>query len=96
MRIRVEGMRAGRLRVHEFELIDYFDEESGNTAMARTTGFTAALAAKTMARRAVAREGVVFPEEVFLGETFDTLVGELASRGVDVTHREREIPQRRE
>lgn len=92
MRIVVEGRSAGRSVAHEFELIDYFDAEAGHTAMARTTGFTAACAARRIASGAIEGGGVRFPEEIFLGEQFDSIVAELGSKGVRIEHREREMP----
>jgi hypothetical protein len=35
---------------------------------------------------------VRFPEEIFLGEQFDSIVAELGTKGVRVQHREREMP----
>ena len=93
MRIVVEGRSAGRSVAHEFELIDYFDAENGHTAMARTTGFTAACAARRIAVGVIEGAGVRFPEEIFLGEQFDSIVAELGTKGVRVEHREREMPQ---
>lgn len=93
MRIVVEGRAGGRSVAHEFELVDYFDAEKGHTAMARTTGFTAACAARRIASGAIEAVGVRFPEEIFLGERFDSIVAELGAKGVRVEHREREMPQ---
>ncbi len=93
MRVVVEGHSAGRSVAHEFELIDYFDADKGHTAMARTTGFTAACAARRIAAGVIEGAGVRFPEEIFLGEQFDAIVAELGTKGVRVEHREREMPQ---
>lgn len=92
MRVVVEGRSGGRSVAHEFELIDYFDAEKSHTAMARTTGFTAACAARRIASGVIEGAGVRFPEEIFLGEQFDSIVAELGSKGVRVEHGEREMP----
>ena len=92
MRVVVEGRSGGRSVAHEFELIDYFDAEKSHTAMARTTGFTAACAARRIASGVIEGAGVRFPEEIFLGEQFDSIVAELGSKGVRVEHRERAMP----
>ena len=92
MRVVVEGRSAGRSVAHEFELIDYFDAEKGHTAMARTTGFSAACAARRIACGVIEGAGVRFPEEISLGEQFDAIVAELGTKGVRVEHREREMP----
>ena len=93
MRVVVEGLSGGRSVAHEFELIDYFDADKGHTAMARTTGFTAACAARRIACGVIEGAGVRFPEEIFLGEQFDAIVAELGTKGVRLGHREREMPQ---
>jgi lysine 6-dehydrogenase len=93
MRVVVEGRFRGAPVAHELELIDYFDAAKGHTAMARTTGFTAACAARRIASGDIDGAGVRFPEEIFLGERFDAIVAELASKGVRIVHRERDIPQ---
>jgi saccharopine dehydrogenase-like NADP-dependent oxidoreductase len=61
------------------------DPESGDTAMARTTGFPATCAARMVAGGAIAERGVRFPEELFVGALGDRLLGELEARGVRVT-----------
>ena len=93
MRVIVEGRAEGVRRAHEFELVDYFDADKGHTAMARTTGFTAACAARRIASRELDGAGVRFPEELFIGDAFESMAAELESKGVRVVHHEREIPQ---
>lgn len=90
MRVIVEGERQGQKATHTFELVDFYDPHQRHTAMARTTGFTAACAARRVASGDLADSGVRFPEEIFVGEQFDSIVAELASKGVRV---EREIAQ---
>ena len=83
----VQGRKDGEPRAHTFELIDFFDPATGNTAMARTAGFTAACAARRIASGSIATRGVLFPEEIFLGDRYDAIVSELADKGVTITHR---------
>ena len=86
MRVVVEGRKEGVPQRHVFELIDYFDPVSGNTAMARTTGFPAACAARMIASGAVTERGVLFPEQLFAGDHYAGFVAELAEKGVSITH----------
>lgn len=90
LKVLVQGSKNGELREHTFELIDFFDTATGNTAMARTTGFTAACAARRIASGSISTRGVLFPDESFLGDRYDAIVLELADKGVTITHRERE------
>jgi lysine 6-dehydrogenase len=86
MRVTVAGVEDGEPRTHHFELVDYFDPQTKYTAMARTTGFPAAQAARMIAAGKIPETGVRFPEHVFLGERGDELFGTLHDRGITVTH----------
>jgi lysine 6-dehydrogenase len=86
MRVTVAGVKDGEPRTHQFELIDYFDPQTKYTAMARTTGFPAAQAARMIADGRIPETGVHFPEQVFIGEREDELFGALQDRGITVTH----------
>jgi RNA polymerase sigma factor (sigma-70 family) len=71
-----------RRRTHTFHLVDFMDPESGDTAMARTTGIPATIAARMKAGGRIAETGVRFPEEIFSGALGDRLLAELEGRGV--------------
>jgi len=56
-----------------YEMKDYFDEETGHTAMQRTTGYSAAIIARTMAKNQVKSFGTLrqeknVPAELFIRE----------------------------
>jgi len=86
MRVVVKGTASGSVRTHTFDLVDFMDPESGDTAMARTTGFPATIAARMMAGGMIAETGVRFPEEIFGGALGDWLLAELETRGGRVAH----------
>ena len=86
MRVVVEGTKDGKRRRHVFELVDYFDPVKGETAMARTTGFSATCAARLIASGAIKERGVLFPEQLFAGEHYEAFVAELSQKGVLITH----------
>jgi lysine 6-dehydrogenase len=88
MRVMVEGTKSGREVRHTFELIDAYDVEKHHTAMGRTTGYTATIAARMIANGELDDKGVVFPELLFIGSRYQTMVDRLAERGVRVIHRE--------
>ncbi len=83
-RVTVIGERDGRSATRSAEMIDRFDEETGFTSMARTTAFTAAIAARLAARGDLPHPGGPFvtPEQAIYGDGFDTLIGELDRMGV--------------
>jgi lysine 6-dehydrogenase len=81
IRVRAMGKKDGRDAEALVELIDYFDEETGFTAMERCTGWSAAIVAEMMARGQTPRGAggveIQVPARPF--------VEELQRRGVNVT-----------
>jgi saccharopine dehydrogenase-like NADP-dependent oxidoreductase len=86
MRVVVKGASAGQEASHTFELVDFMDPATGDTAMARTTCFPATIAARMIARGEIPERGVRFPEELFAERLGDHLLEELENRGVRVRH----------
>ncbi len=79
LRVVVSGTRDGAPHSTTFDLIDYYDEKNGISAMMRTTGYSLSLTGLTQARRQVIRFGVTTPDE---GMPFDRYVDGLRARGV--------------
>jgi lysine 6-dehydrogenase len=77
MRVVVKGVAEEQPVVHTFELVDYKNAETGDTAMARTTGFPATIAARMISAGLLPETGVRFPEELFGGTRGDQLLEEL-------------------
>lgn len=75
-----------------FELLDRTDPETGDSSMARTTGFPCATAARLLLEGAFTKPGV-FPPELFAGDDalYTRLLAELAARGVSVDETEEEL-----
>jgi lysine 6-dehydrogenase len=80
IRIRASGRKDGQPAEVILDLMDSFDEETGFTAMERTTGWDAAIVAGMMARGQVPLGAV----PVELSVPPDLFVQELAKRGIDV------------
>lgn len=66
MKIIVEGKKRGRTVTYTYDLFDRYDEATGIHSMARTTGYTATVAARMIARGLYARKGISVPE--FIGQ----------------------------
>jgi lysine 6-dehydrogenase len=81
VRIKAVGKKDGRDAEAIVELIDYFDEETGFTAMERTTGWSAAIVAAMMARGQIPR-GAGGVETQVPARPF---VEELGRRGLNVS-----------
>ncbi len=83
--VRVEGIEDGSEVCVEYEMVDYYDEEKGITSMAKTTGYTAAIVARMLARGDIKEKGVKWPVRVVKGRLFEELMSGLRERGVVVT-----------
>jgi lysine 6-dehydrogenase len=86
LRIVVEGKRSGEPASHEFEMVDYFDEEKSYTSMGKTTAYPSSIAAQMIMSGDITQRGIVFPEEIFVGELYEPLIEALKARGVLVTY----------
>ena len=83
MRVIVEGQKAGRPQRFVYDLYDEYEPISGQSSMARTTGFPCAIVARMLARGEIKMHGVLPPE--LLGKQpgmLDHMTRELTSRGV--------------
>jgi lysine 6-dehydrogenase len=83
IRIRAMGVRDGQQTEVVLDLMDFYDEETGFTAMERTTGWDAAIVAGMMVRGQTPRGAV----PVELAVPPDLFVEELAKRGIHVKTR---------
>jgi lysine 6-dehydrogenase len=83
IRIRAHGQKAGRPATVTVEMMDFADEETGFTAMERTTGWDAAIVAAMMARGETPLGAV----PVELAVPPGPFVAELHRRGIQVTTR---------
>ncbi|HDQ73885.1 MAG TPA: hypothetical protein ENN19_17580 [Chloroflexi bacterium] len=83
VRIKALGKKDGQEAEALIEVIDYFDEETGFTAMERGTGWSAAIVAEMMARGETPR-GAGGVERMVPAQPFVT---QLRKRGIDVAER---------
>lgn len=85
LQVQVEGTQAGQHVCHTFDLLDRFDQETGTTSMARTTGYTCAVVARLVADGRFARPGICPPELVGADQAcYDFVMAECSARGIDV------------
>lgn len=78
LRVEVTGTRNGEPTTAGWELIDRYDEQTGITAMMRTTGFSLSITGQLQAKREVP-PGVHTPDEGMPAERYIT---ELQKRGI--------------
>ena len=81
LRVTVEGKKGGKKKRLGWELLDYYDEKTGISAMERTTGFSLAITGLMQARQQVKGAGVLTPDEAVDPALY---VAELAKRGVKI------------
>lgn len=87
LRVVVSGKRKGEPATHVFEMVDYYDEDRCYTSMGKTTAFPASIAAQMIVSGEITQRGIVFPEEMFVGELYAPFIEALKSRGVLISHK---------
>lgn len=92
LRVVCDGHRGGRRVRRTFELLDRTDPKTGDTSMARTTGFPCATGARLLLEGAFGRAGVFPPELLAPDEALHArFLADLAARGVVVEETEEEL-----
>jgi lysine 6-dehydrogenase len=81
LRVVVQGTKGGTPKTVGWELLDYFDEKTGISAMERTTGYSLAITGVMQARNDVTAPGVLTPDEAMPAEKY---IGALAKRGINI------------
>jgi lysine 6-dehydrogenase len=79
LRVFAEGTKAGKPKKIGWELVDYYDEENGISAMERSTGYSLSITAQMQARGEIGKSGVFTPDEAMPPQKY---IDELAKRGV--------------
>ena len=81
LRVTVEGTEKGKPKTLSWELIDRFDEETGISAMMRTTGYSLSITGQMQVRREIGEAGVHTPDECVPAAKY---IEELGKRGVRI------------
>jgi lysine 6-dehydrogenase len=77
----IEGWKGTESRTIQYQLIDYFDDETQLTSMMRTTSFPAAAVAVMCADGTITERGVLAPEVAIPPQLF---IDEMRNRGIDI------------
>jgi lysine 6-dehydrogenase len=80
MRVEVEGESNGKPARIAYDLIDYYDEENGISAMNRTTGYSLSITGQMQAEGRVAA-GVLPPDQAIDAKAY---IEALRSRGINI------------
>jgi lysine 6-dehydrogenase len=81
-RVEVSGQKEGRPCRLQADMVDWYDDALGFTAMARTTAFTGAVAAQMIAGGDIQARGLLHPEQIITGPLFDQMMAELARQNI--------------
>ena len=85
MIIEVKGELAGKEVGFRFRILDKFDHEKKVTAMARTTAYTASIAAGMLIRGSIKGPGIIAPEKLGMDQVIaKELLEELKKRGIRI------------
>jgi lysine 6-dehydrogenase len=79
LRVYAEGTKAGKSKRIGWEMVDYYDEETGISAMERSTGYSLSITGQMQARGQIGKSGVFTPDEAIPPQQY---IDELARRGV--------------
>lgn len=83
MRVAVRGLEKGRNVVYTYDMVDYGDEATGLSSMARSTGFTCTAGVRLMAEGKIIDKGILPPELLAKDpEVLPFVLQHLADRGV--------------
>ncbi len=80
----VLGTKAGRPARVDYYLWDEADPRTGISAMARVTGFAAAIGARFVGAGKVRKRGIVAPEDAIGGDLYPEFIAELSRRDIAV------------
>jgi lysine 6-dehydrogenase len=84
LRVVVDGDSGGASRRIVYDLIDYFDEQNGVSAMERTTGYSLSITGQLQASGRIGRAGAFTPDVAVPGDAY---IEALARRGVRIEQR---------
>ncbi|HTD83667.1 MAG TPA: saccharopine dehydrogenase C-terminal domain-containing protein [Gemmatimonadaceae bacterium] len=79
LRVFADGKKGGKPKRIGWEMVDYYDEDNGISAMERSTGYSLSITGQMQARGEIGKAGVFTPDEAIPAEKY---IRELAQRGV--------------
>jgi saccharopine dehydrogenase-like NADP-dependent oxidoreductase len=88
----VTGSKGGRHVKVEYYLWVEAEPATGLSAMQRTTGFPAAIAARLLAQRKVAQKGIVAPEDAIAGALYGAFLDALEKRTIIIRESRTGLP----
>ena len=81
LRVTVRGKKSGKEKMVGWELVDFYDEEHGISAMMRTTGYSLSITGQMQARGDIELKGVHTPDECVPAAKY---IDALRARGIQI------------
>ena len=81
LRVTVRGKKSGKEKLIDWELVDFYDEAHGISAMMRTTGYSLSITGQMQARGDIETKGVHTPDECVPAAKY---IKELRARGIKI------------
>ncbi|MCX5786412.1 MAG: saccharopine dehydrogenase NADP-binding domain-containing protein [Elusimicrobia bacterium] len=92
MRVIVEGLKNGKKTRVTYDLLDRYDDKTGNTSMARTTGYAGTVAARMFAAGVFTRKGICPPEYFGMEEkAYKFMIAGMKARNINYVEKIEEI-----
>jgi lysine 6-dehydrogenase len=88
LRVEAEGRKNGQPLRIVYDLLDYFDEANGISAMERTTGFSLSITGQLQVTGKARSPGVFTPDQAVPAEPY---IAELDHRGIRIERREESL-----
>ena len=85
LQVVLKGKEKNKQVIYQYDLLDRFNEQTGITSMARTTGYTCTIVARQLLKGMIPNQGICPPE--FLGKIphlFEDLLLEYQKRGINL------------
>jgi len=92
MRVVVEGKKRGKKTRITYDLLDRYDAKTGTTSMARTTGYSATVAARMLAAGIFNRKGICPPEYFGMEEkAYKFMIDGMKARNINYAEKIEEL-----
>ncbi len=85
MRILLSGMEENKITNYQYDMIDYYDQATKTTSMARTTGYTCTAMVELLAENRIKQKGIIPPEIAGQNkDIFHFVIKYLKEKGINI------------
>lgn len=91
LRVTVSGLKDKENMRLEWEMVDFYNKEKERTSMANVTGIPAVIMTEWIAKGKIRKVGVIPPEELIVGDSFNPFIDELKRHGIEIAFKQEKI-----